>query len=81
MFVQYIMCNMYVLLSIVSHDNILISSNVCTLQSSSNSDTRMEAEGYPYFFEKLQPEEEATVRAHFLSNSTSRDLGRYFLNS
>ena len=40
----------------------------------------MEAEGYPYYFEKLRPEEEAIVTAHFLSKSTSRDLGRYFLN-
>ena len=41
----------------------------------------MEAEGYPYYFEKLTGEEETTVRAHFLTNSTSRDLGRYFPNS
>ena len=40
----------------------------------------MEAEGYPYYFEKLSPEEESIVKAHFLSNSTARDLGRYFLN-
>ena len=40
----------------------------------------MEAEGYPYYFEKLTPEEESIVRAHFLSDSTSRDLGRYFFH-
>ena len=41
----------------------------------------MEAEGYPYYFEKLSPEEERIVRTHFLSESTSRDLGRYFLDT
>ena len=68
---------------IVSHHmTSVISSNWCQYcQSSSNSETGMEAEGYPYYFEKLTGEEETTVRAHFLTNSTSRDLGRYFPNS
>ena len=42
-----------------------------TMETASNGDVK-----YPYYFEDLSPADDALVKAHFLSNSKKRDLGR-----